>query len=327
MPWLLKFSYLIITVNTMTKGKILITETTDQLLIAGLKEMGYSCNYEPGISQSGVAAIIHDYTGIVVATRIVVNRQLLQSATQLKFVARAGSGMENIDTLFAAGKNITCINSPEGNANAVGEHALGLLLAFFHNIVKSNAEISQHKWLVQENRVHELEGRTVGIIGYGNTGKSFAKKLSSLGMKVMAYDKYLDKYSDHYALEAGMESIFEEAEIVSLHIPLTTISIRMVDEKFLQQFKKKIFLINTARGNLIVHRALLHHIEQGMMMGAALDVYENEDFDSHSSSEEQVFKGLMATGKVIVTPHIAGKSFESPGKIALALLDKISRMF
>ena len=326
MPWLLKFSYLIITVNTMTKGKILITETTDQLLIAGLKEMGYSCNYEPGISQSGVAAIIHDYTGIVVATRIVVNRQLLESATQLKFIARAGSGMENIDTLFAAGKNITCINSPEGNANAVGEHALGLLLAFFHNIVKSNAEISQHKWLVQENRVHELEGRTVGIIGYGNTGKSFAKKLSPFGMTVMAYDKYLDQFGDQYAMESSLERIFEESEIVSLHIPLTSESIHMVDNLFLQRFKKKIFLINTARGKLIAHSALLDSIEKDKILGAALDVYENEDFDSHTHSQAQILKGLLSTGKVIVTPHVAGKSFESPGKIALALLDKISKI-
>ncbi len=312
--------------NNMTKGKVLITETTDQRLINGLTAMGFQCSYEPGISQAGVAANIHDYTGIVVATRIAVNRQLLESATQLKFIARAGSGMENIDTLFASGKNITCINSPEGNANAVGEHAVGLLLAFFHNIVKAHAEIGQHKWLVQENRVHELEGRTVGIIGYGNTGKSFAKKLSPFGMTVMAYDKYLDQFGDQYAMESSLERIFEESEIVSLHIPLTSESIHMVDNLFLQRFKKKIFLINTARGKLIAHSALLDSIEKNKILGAALDVYENEDFASHSPAEEQVLKGLMATGKVIVTPHIAGKSFESPGKIALSLLDKISKI-
>lgn len=321
-----KIKRLNLSANTMTKGKVLITETANQLLINGLTAMGFQCSYEPGISQTAVSAIIHDYTGIVVATRIIVNRQLLELATQLKFIARAGSGMENIDTLFASGKNITCINSPEGNANAVGEHAVGLLLAFFHNIVKAHSEIVQHKWLVQENRVHELEGRTVGIIGYGNTGKSFAKKLSPFGMKVIAYDKYLDQFGDQYAMESSLDHIFEESEIVSLHIPLTAESIRMVDDLFLQRFKKKIFLINTSRGKLIEHQALLDAIEKDKILGAALDVVENEDFASHSPAEEQVLKRLIATGKVIVTPHVAGKSFESPGKIALALLDKISKI-
>lgn len=310
----------------MSIKKVLITEACDPILINGLTELGFQCNYEPGITQQEVATVIPEYTGIVVATRIVVNRQLLESATRLKFVARAGSGMENIDTFFAAEKKIACINSPEGNANAVGEHALALLLAFFHNIVKAHTELQHYKWQVQENRTHEVEGRTLGIIGYGNTGKSFAKKVAHLGMKVMAYDKYLEDYGDQYARASTMEQLFEEAEIVSLHVPLTGETLQMVNETFLKQFKKKIVLLNTARGKLVSHRALVHQLETGNMTGAALDVYENEDFAAHTPEEAQVFKRLLATEKVIFTPHVAGKSFEAPAKIALTLLTKISKL-
>ncbi|HUM48462.1 MAG TPA: NAD(P)-dependent oxidoreductase, partial [Chitinophagales bacterium] len=216
--------------------KVLLTEVADPLLIDGLNSMGYKCIYDPAISQEKVQQLIPELEGLVVATRIVVNRQLLEAGKLLRFVARAGSGMENIDTEFAREKNITCINSPEGNANSVGEHALGFLLAFYHNIIRANSELQQLKWLVEENRVHELEGRTVGIIGYGNTGKSFARKLAPLGMKVLAFDKYLENYSDEFVKEADMQQLFKEAEIISLHIPLTRESVWLVDHHFLQQF-------------------------------------------------------------------------------------------
>lgn len=309
--------------STLATKKILITESSDSLLVDGLTALGYECRYDPGISQSMVHQIIQEFTGLIVATRIVVNKELLDAAGQLRFVARAGSGMENIDTEYARSKNVVCINSPEGNSNSVGEHALGLLLAFFHNITKSNAELQQSKWLVEENRVHELEGRTVGIIGYGNTGKSFAKKISSMGMNVLAYDKYLRVFSDQYARETTMKHLFDEAEIISLHLPLTLETLHLVDKDFLLQFSRKIFLINTSRGKIVNHAALLSFITGNKMQGAGLDVYENEKFETHTIQEQQVFHGLINTGRVIFTPHIAGKSYESKGKISTVLIDKI----
>lgn len=303
--------------------KILITEEADQYLIDGLIGLGYQCDYEPGISPSGVRDIIHEYTGLIVATRIIVDPPLIDVGQQLKFIARAGSGMENIAFEYAQSKNIVCINSPEGNANSVGEHAVGLLLAFYHNITKSFSELKELKWLVQENRVHELEGKTVGIVGYGNTGKSFAKKLSPFGVKVIVYDKYLSNYSDQFATESAMEQLWEDAEILSFHIPLTQETFHLVNNDFVSRCHKKTFLINTSRGKIINHEDLLSAIEENKLAGAALDVYENEKFEMHTEIERKIFEGLMNTGKVIFTPHIAGKSFESKRKIAEVLLRKI----
>lgn len=310
----------------MPTGKILITEKSDPLLAEGLTDLGFECHYSPGITQADVEGTIHDYTGLIVATRVVVNRRVIDSARQLKFIARAGSGMENIDVPYAGKAGIVCINSPEGNANSVGEHALAMLLAFYHNIVKCNEALQKHQWPVESNRVHELEGRTIGIIGYGNTGQAFAKKLQPMGMKVLTYDKYKSGYSDQYAMESGMEQLFEEAEIVSLHIPLTAETTLMVDRQFLERFRKKIFLINTARGKLIMHSALWQLINEGKLTGAALDVFENENFSTHSAEEHQVFEGLLRTGKVIFTPHVAGKSHESPAKIACILIARIAAL-
>lgn len=313
-------------VAVVSTKKILVTESSDESLMAGLTSLGYLCTYLPGISESEVQQQIHEYEGLIVATRIIVNKQLLESASNLKFVARAGSGMENIDIETARALNITCINSPEGNANSVGEHAMAFLLAFYHNLIRSNDEVQQLKWLVEENRVQELEGRTIGIIGYGNTGKAFARKLHPFSMRVLAYDKYLKNYADKFAEEASMEQLFEEAEIVSLHIPLTQESLWLVDRHFLQQFRKKIFFINTSRGRLVLHEALLNQIKESKMMGAALDVYDNEKFETHTTEERRVLKELLNTGKVIITPHIAGKSYEAKKKIADVLLAKIASL-
>jgi D-3-phosphoglycerate dehydrogenase len=234
--------------------------------------------------------------------------------------------MENINVLYAESKNISCINSPEGNANSVAEHAVALLLSIFHNITQSFLQTKNEEWLVDENRVHELEGRTIGIIGYGNTGKAFAKKLQPFSMNVLAYDKYLHGYSDAFAKEAEMNHIFSQAEIISLHIPLTQETKGMIDAEYLQRFAKPIHLINTSRGKIIQHNRLLECINSGNVLNAALDVYENENFPGHTKEERNVFRELINTGRVIFTPHIAGKSFESKKKIAEVLLKKISSL-
>ncbi len=309
----------------MTK-KVLITEDIHPLIAEGLQQLGYECDERFGISQQEVSEIIHLYYGIVVATRIVINLSVLDHASSLKFIARAGSGMENIAVAEATARNIYCINSPEGNANCVGEHSIALLLAMFHNIAPSLLQTSNRQWLVEQNRVHELGGRTIAIIGYGNTGRSFAKMLQPFNMRVLAYDKYLVNYGDAFAEESEMDRIFSDAEIVSFHIPLTKETQGMVIGNYLQRFQKQIHLINTSRGKIIRHAELLQCILSGKVLGAALDVFENENFSSHTSAERKIFQELVETQRVIFTPHIAGKSFESKKKIAEVLVRKISSL-
>jgi D-3-phosphoglycerate dehydrogenase len=303
--------------------KILITESFDPALAEGLRAMGFDAVDAPGITPDEILNEIGNYEGIVVATRITVSKEIIDQATQLKFIARAGSGMENIEVAYATSKNITCISSPEGNSNAVGEHAMALLLSFYHHIPQSFAEVSHGQWLVEKNRTHELEGRTIGLIGYGNTGKSFARKLAGFNMNVITYDKYLQNYSDAYATEAVMEKVFSACEIVSLHVPLTHETRCMVNDDWLRNFSHQIFLINTSRGQVVKHADLLKYINADKVKGAALDVFENENLESLTTQQQQVFQGLINSGKVIFTPHIAGKSFESKRKIAEVLLKKI----
>lgn len=306
--------------------KILITEDVHSSLAEGLANIGYECHERPGISQQEAADIIHQYHGIVVATRIHLDKGMIDLASSLQFIARAGSGMENIDVAYAESRKIVCISSPEGNANAVGEHAVALLLAMFHNITRSFVQTIDEKWLVEENRVHELEGKTIAIIGYGNTGKAFANKLQPFKMRVLAYDKYAHAYGDEFAEEAEMNRICAEAEIISFHIPLTQETEWIVNATYLQRFEKQIHLINTSRGKIIRHKELLQCIREKKVRGAALDVYENENFSSQTREERSVFRDLVKTGNVIFTPHVAGKSFESKKKIADVLLKKISML-
>jgi D-3-phosphoglycerate dehydrogenase len=303
--------------------KILITEDLHALLAEKLRAAGVECHARPGISYDETLRDISNYTGIVVATRIPVDRRLIDAGRNLEFIARAGSGLDRIDVEYAAAKGIKVLSSPEGNANSVAEHAVGLLLALFHNITTSVAETKEGKWLVEQNRVHELEGRTLAIIGYGNTGRAFARKLQPFDMKVLAYDKYLINYGDGNALAAEMDRIFEEAEIVSLHIPLTRETHGMIDTAYLQRFSRSIHLINTSRGKIIRHQDLLGAVRRGKVLSAACDVYENEDFQNLTALEKMTFEQLTETGKVIFTPHIAGKSYEARKKIAEVLWTKI----
>ncbi|MEO5675887.1 MAG: NAD(P)-dependent oxidoreductase [Chitinophagales bacterium] len=308
------------------KKKILLTEDFDPVLFAGLSALGYECDQRNGISHNDVLKIIQQYYGIIVATRIEVDKEMIDQTRQLKFIARAGSGMENIEVDYAVSRHISCINSPEGNADSVGEHAAGLLLALFHNIARSFLQTRNSEWLVEENRVHELEGKTIAIIGYGNTGRSLARKLSSFNMTVLAYDKYLNNYGDSFARESTMDQIYHEAEIISFHLPLTAETSGMINEQYLQRFSNPLHLINTSRGKIIQHRQLLEAIENGRITSAGLDVYENENFAMHNKEHRDVFFALNQTGKVIFTPHIAGKSFESKKKIAEILIQKISML-
>ncbi len=306
-----------------SKGKVLITDTAHPLLIEGLTKLGYEVVYRPSITAQEAAQIIGEFTGIVVTTKTFLTKPVLEQAANLKFIARAGSGMENIDVAFAEKKKIRCFNSPEGNSNSVAEHATGLLISLYHHISKSFNEILKAKWNTEENRVHELEGQTIGIIGYGNTGSAFAKKLSVFGVTVLAYDKYKKDFSDEFARETTMDEIFSQSDVLSLHVPLTQETTHLVNRNFIDNFKKPIHLLNTSRGKVVHTADLVSAVKRNKIISAALDVLENEKLETYSEEEKSLLNELINSGEIIITPHIAGKSFESRRKFAEILLRKI----
>lgn len=307
-------------------NKVLFLDSTHAVLKQKLEANGFVCDFFKEISYNQVSEIIHDYIGIVIRSRITLDKEILSKAVKLKFIGRVGAGLESIDTDFAKSKNIECINSPEGSRDAVGEQAIGLLLSLLTNINKSNAEIKEGKWLREENRGIEIKGKTIGIIGYGNMGSAFAKKLSGFEVNVISYDKYKTNYSDGYTKEVTLDDIFEQSDIVSLHIPLTEETKYMVNSKFINKFKKNIYLINTSRGLVIETESLLNAISNGKIKGAGLDVieYEESSFDKMDlNNMPSTFYYLLNNPKVIITPHSAGLTHESKIKLAEVLANKI----
>lgn len=305
------------------KAEILIIDSIHPVFMEKMEEKGYKCDYLPDISSEQVYDRIADYTGIVVRSKMLIDKKLLERAARLKFIARAGAGMDNVDEVFARSRNIICLNAPEGNRDAVAEHVLGLILTLFRKIHLASAEIRRGIWDREANRGTELGNKTIGLIGYGNTGKAVAKKLSGFNVNVLAYDKYLENYSDDYAKEAGMNDIFKECDILSLHIPLTDETRKLVNFKYLLKFNKPFYLVNTSRGKIVDTAGVTEALEKGILMGAALDVLEHEDLASFGSAESEWFKKLQMRDNVLLTPHIAGWTFESYYKIAFILADKI----
>lgn len=306
--------------------KILIIDDIHELLVEGLKEAGHDLRYMPEAAKADLPALIANVEGLVIRSKVFADKALIDRAPRLKFIARAGSGMDNVDEVYAYEKGIVCLNAGEANADAVGEHALGMLLSLLHKLAKADAEVRKGIWDREGNRGHELKGKTVGIIGYGNTGKVTAAKLSGFGVKVLAYDKYLKNYGDHFAAEAGMEEIFEGADIVSFHIPLTHETAQMIDEAYLDRFAKPLYVLNMCRGGILNTGALISKIRQGRVLGAALDVLENEKIDTLSNPQQQDFDFLTKSEKVVLAPHIGGWTIESYRKISEVLLEKISNL-
>jgi D-3-phosphoglycerate dehydrogenase len=265
--------------------------------------------------------VLGGYAGLVMRSKFKLDRQYIDAGENLRFVCRAGAGMDNIDEEYAIQKSIELINAPEGNADAVGEHAIGMLLSLMNNLNNADAQVRSGIWDREANRGHELKGKTVGIIGYGFMGKSFARKLSGFGVNVIAYDKYKTGFSDEYAREVSMEEIVKHSDILSLHIPLTAETLGMVNEEYLFHFKKQIFLINTSRGKAVQTTAVMNAIAQGRILGAGLDVLEIEKFPA--LGEQQWFDQLRQSGKVILTPHVAGWTFESYRKISEVMAEKL----
>lgn len=305
-------------------GKILIVDDLHPVFKSRAEQLGYEVDDRPLITRAETLAVISGYDGIAVRTKFKIDRELMEAAPGLKFVARAGAGLDNIDEAYAKERNIKLLNAPEGNRDAVGEHAMGMLLSLINTHRKADMEIRNGIWDREGNRGWELKGKTVGIIGYGFMGSSMARKLSGFEVKVLAYDKYKTGFSDAYAQECSMEEIVKHSDVLSLHIPLTSETRQMVDEEYLYHFKKNIFFINTARGEIVNTKAVLAAIKSGKILGAGLDVLEVEKFPA--LAEQEWFAELKESEKVILTPHVGGWTFDSYRKISEVLADKLEQV-
>ena len=306
------------------KRRVLIAAPVHNVLIKGLSDAGYVCDIHENITQSGAYELIAGCVGVITSTRLQLDRTLLDIATDLRWIGRMGSGMEVIDVPYAATKGIACYSSPEGNCNAVGEHAVGMLLDLNRRITISNSEMKHGLWLRNENRGVELEGKTLGIIGFGHTGRAFAKKMQGFDMDMLIYDKYNSENLPSYVTNTtNLNKIFSYADIVSFHVPLQNDTLDYFNWEFILNMNKKFTLINTSRGQVVNTVALLRGIKEGRISGACLDVFEQEPLSAMNEETKSAMSELMGMQNVITTPHIAGYTFEALYKMSNTLLGKI----
>lgn len=301
--------------------KILIVDDLHPAFKEEAEKLGYVCDDKPLLSREETLQILKNYTGIGIRTKFLVDRAIIDAGSNLKFIARAGAGMDNVDEEYAISKGIACINAPEGNRDAVGEHVIGMLLSLLNNLRTGDQQIRDGIWDREANRGWELKGKTVAIIGYGNNGRSFAQKLSGFEVNVIAYDKYKTGFSDEYAAEVSMEQVVKFADVLSFHIPLTRETRRLVNEEYLFHFKKPIIFLNASRGEIVDTQALVGGLKNGKISAAGLDVLEVEKFPA--LAEQPWFNALKESNRVILSPHIAGWSVESYRKISEVLAEKL----
>ncbi|MBS4042735.1 MAG: hydroxyacid dehydrogenase [Chitinophagaceae bacterium] len=306
--------------------KVVIASNCHTILIQQLELKGFEVLQQPNISYRELIEQTDDMVGLIVATGIHIDENFINHAKSLQWIGRLGSGMEHIDVEYAISKNIKCVSSPEGNRNAVAEHTLALLLNLMNNIHKSSKEIGNGFWLRDENRGEELYGKTIGIIGFGNTGSAFAKLLESFNVTVLANDISKKNFSNHYIKEVGISEIFEHADVVSLHLPLTKLTKHLANDPFFNSFKKPIYFLNTCRGSVTETKALIHALIHKKVKAAGLDVLENEKLNSYTQKEKEELDFLLQHQNVIITPHIAGYSYEASYKMAKILLEKLELM-
>lgn len=312
--------------------KILHLDTNHPLLINQLSDLGFINHEDYTASKSEIEAKIHQYDGFIIRSRFKIDKQFLDKATQLKFIGRVGAGLENIDCDYAQSKGVTLISAPEGNRNAVGEHTLGMLLSLFNKLNSADDEVRSGQWRREENRGIELDGKTVGIIGYGNMGKAFAKKLRGFDVEVICHD-IKSNVGDNNATQVSLAELQQRADVLSLHTPETELTINMVNKDYIEAFKKPFWLLNTARGKSVVTKDLVNALQSKKILGAGLDVleYEKSSFENlfKRSIEEmpKAFRYLISAENVILTPHVAGWTVESKIKLAKTIVDKIANKF
>lgn len=310
----------------MNKPKCLIADKMHESIVPMLEGAGYLPIYKPGITREEILDTIGQFDGLIIRSKTEVNAEVIEKAKKLKFIGRAGAGLDQLDVALLHKNKIEILNAPEGNRDALGEHTIGMLLCLFNKINLGNSQVKSGIWDREGNRGVELMGKTVGLIGYGNMGRAFAKRLSSFTCNVYAYDKYHSDFTSEYAIAATMETIFEEVDVLSFHTPLTPETRGMFDENYVQKFKKPIYFINTARGEIAPFAAIVQGLQSGRILGAVLDVLENEKIEKLTVEQKRNFDFLAASERVIMTPHVAGWTFESYEKINKVLIDKIKNL-
>lgn len=306
--------------------KVIFLDTVHSILEERLTAAGFECIDATSFNKDKCLQLISDAAGIVIRSRFPMDAEFLAHAKQLKFIARSGAGMENIDMDYCEERNIQLINAPEGNRNAVGEHALGMLLALFNKLVTADQEVRKGVWNREGNRGTELDGKTVGIIGYGNNGAAFAKKLRGFDVTILAYDKYKSNFGTETVTETDLETLYAQADVISFHIPQNEETLFWADETFFASVRKSFYLLNLSRGKIVKTTALMHAIQQGKVLGAGLDVLEFEKTSFENLFEGEMdpsFQELLTSPKVILTPHVGGWTVESYFKLSNVLADKI----
>jgi len=311
--------------------KIIIVDSVHDILIHKLKDKNFDVTYQPEINESELLKVISQYDGNIIRSKLKITSAIIDKARKLKFIGRVGAGLENIDIKYAENKGIKCFNSPEGNRDAVGEQALGMLLCLLNNLYRANTEVKHGLWQREKNRGVELKNKTVGIIGYGNMGSAFAEKLKGLGCNVIAYDKYKFNFSNEFIREVGLDYLKEETDILSLHVPITEETLYMANNDFFQSFRKPFYLINTARGPIVKTDEVITNLKNGKILGAALDVleFEKTNFEELYQSETlpSYLKELTEMENVLLSPHIAGWTNESNRKLSEIIAIKIIREY
>jgi D-3-phosphoglycerate dehydrogenase / 2-oxoglutarate reductase len=305
--------------------RVLLADSNHPVLHETLINAGFNCDLYWDKPAKELVKLLPDYDALVIRSKFKLDAMLLEKCPHLKCIGRVGAGMENIDVNFANLKGITCLSVPEGNRDAVGEHAIGMLLMLMNKLKKADEEVRKGLWIRAENRGTEIMGKTVGIIGYGNTGRAFATKLSGFGCKLLAYDKYISGFSTAVVTESSLETIFTESDIVSLHLPLTNETKHFANASFFSAFKKDVYFINTARGECLNTAELLPFLDSGKVKGACLDVleFESGSFESAPAMESKIFQSLITSDKVVLSPHIAGWTHESNYKMSEFIARKI----
>ena len=331
--------------------KVLITDDVHPLLMQGLEKMGFACVYLPDITNDEAHQVIGDYDGLIINSKIFVDKAMLDAGTKLLFVGRVGSGMEIVDKVYAAEKGVAVLSSPEGNRNAVAEHALGMLLSLANNLNRGNTEVKNLVWQREKNRGFEIMGKTMGIVGFGHIGSAFASKLMGMGMRILTYDKYLPQgYTEGWQKlsnnafsmtgseltdeqwgfssiqEVDFQAIMRESDILSFHLPLTDEVTFLANSTFFNGCQKNIVLLNTSRGRVVKTTDLIDALKIGKVKAAGLDVFENEKTATFTESERSMYAELYAFDNVIVSPHVAGWTHESKERLASVLLKRIERV-